>query len=562
MTEKMSNGGKFLTIRRRILIIAIFATLVPSLLLGWISYYQTNKVLQSKAVHELDGTLERTRRALDGWLQEQFESLRSFSGSFVLIDNLSRLLQHAAVSGHGNAADTEAAISQINQFIRLIQDQLPLYTRLLVLDSTGKAIAQFPGSEMATGQETNWMERIDSDRTLISDRRAGQNVANPQLSLGVQVVSAEAVVLGVLVADIPLAKLNSILEFSTDPESEILLVREGGEILLSSHLWKYPAARGSLIPSKPDSNTSTVLLDHYRNYRGENVVSRSLPLSRLPWHLLVEKSYQSLFAEVDRLRAVALLLTLLLLIGFALLAYMVSQSILRPLSRLTEAAAAVAEGNLDVSLATGNRDELGFTMTIFNDMVKHLRMSRAELERISITDSLTALYNRKHIMDLLTLQFARYRRGTDPFSLLLVDIDHFKQINDRFGHPAGDAALRQVGVIFRNVLRNIDSAGRYGGEEFLIILEQAGEQQALETAERVRVATERSDLLFDGQIIHFTVSIGVATVAEAGEDTPADMIQRADRRLYLAKHYGRNRVFASESANANESSAMLKPMRR
>lgn len=559
MTRQMFRTERFLTIRKKILIIAIFATLVPSLLLGWVSYYQTHNILESKAMHELDGALERTRRAMDAWLQQQLQGLRSFSSSFVLVDNLSRLRQQTAYE-YVDTGDSQLAITQIDQFIRVVQDQLPLYSRLLVLDVSGNVVTQFPSSEMTAGLETNWIERIDSDRTLIFARL--DDVANQQISLGVQVVSAGAEILGLLVAEIPLTKLTSILEFSADPESEILLVRDSGEILLSSHSWKYQGVRGSLIKDRVDLATTGVLLDRYSSYRGEDVVSRSLPFPRLSWHLVVEKSYQSVFTEVDRLRNVVLLLTLLFLVGFALLAYMVSQSILRPLNRLTQAAAAVADGDLGVSLTTSNRDELGFTMMVFNDMVKHLRTSRDELEKISITDSLTALYNRKHIMDLLALQFSRYRRNSVPFSLLLVDIDHFKQINDRYGHQAGDAALRQAGVIFHSVLRDTDSAGRYGGEEFLIILEQTTERQAVETAERLRATTEMSDLLFDGQKIRFTVSIGIATVMWGVEDTIAGMIQRADRRLYLAKRFGRNRVYASDDTTESESSAMLQPIWR
>ena len=546
MARKGSKRGKFLTIRKRILVIAIFATLVPSLLLGWITYYQTYELLRVKAVQELEGGLERARRGVDTWFKEKFDGLRVFSSSFVLVENLTRHLQKPANGRREEVAAERLAERQISEFLKLVQDQLPHYHRFVVLDRSSNIIAQFPRLMRPTGFESGWIDRMSPDRTLISGHLSGPEAATPSVSLGVPIVAASGEDLGLLAAEIPLSKLVGILEFSSDPESELLLARSSGEILLSSLSWKHASAGDDVVGYRTEQTSAPLMLERYANYRGVDVVSRSVALTQIPWQLVIERPYRSVFAEVDRLRDIALLLTLILLTGFGLLAYLVSQSILLPLSRLTLAAAAVAEGNLSVQLESDNQDELGFTISVFNDMVGRLRLGRERLEKISITDSLTGLYNRKQIMDSLALQFSRYRRGGLRFSILMVDIDHFKQINDRQGHLAGDAALQQIGTVFRNVLRNTDVAGRYGGEEFLIILEQAGERQALETAERIRSVTEKSELDFQGELISFSVSIGIATVTEDGRDTPDAMIQRADRCLYTAKQRGRNQVIAAD----------------
>ncbi len=545
MESSLPKPGKFLTIRKRILIIAVFATLVPSLLLGWISYYQTYEVLQAKASQELDGSLERVRRGMDRWIQEKTGSLRVFSGSFVLVENLTRHLRQATTAKPGKVGTEIATEQQIGEFLQLVQEQVPEYQRLLVLNLSGQLVAGFPYPIAPTDFQNDWINQLSQDRMIISEQRSGVESLAPSISMGVPIVSSSAEDLGLLTAEFPMSKLNGILELSMELGSELLLVRKSGEILLSSLSWKFPHARGDFIGEPSGDGAMSTGLTPYRNYRGVDVVSRSVALSRVPWRLIIETPYQSVFAEVDQLRDIALLLTLILLVGFGLLAYLVSQSILLPLSRLTLAAAAVAQGDLSVRLETDNRDELGFTITIFNDMVRRLQVSREKLEKISITDSLTDLYNRKHIMDSLDLQFARYLRSKTRFSVLMADVDHFKQINDQLGHPAGDAALKQIGLIFRNVLRNIDVAGRYGGEEFLIVLEQANEQQALETAERIRSVTEKTELCFEGSVIRFTVSVGVATVADGREETPAALIQRADRSLYMAKRSGRNRVVAA-----------------
>ncbi|MCB1863034.1 MAG: GGDEF domain-containing protein [Gammaproteobacteria bacterium] len=554
MANRLRKAAKFFTIRKRILIVAIFAALVPSLLLGWISYYQTHEVLHAKAAQELASGLERARRGVDAWLEEKFDGLRVFSGSFVLVENLDRYRRWSPAETAGQKRDRLEAEQQLSEFLQLVQNQVPEYHRLLVLEMSGETVAQFPPLLTPTGIEPGWVDRLEPDRTLISELLAGKASPTPVVSLGVPIVSAAAEVLGLLVAEVPMARLNTVLESSADLESELLLVRNSGEIVLSSLSWKHQQAVGLTLGYQPEDSAVRKRLASHGNYRGVDVISRSFSLPQVPWRLVVEQPYQSVFAEVDRLHDLALLLILILLAGFGLLAYLVSQSILLPLAKLNRAAAAVAKGDLDVHLETDNRDELGFTITIFNDMVRRLRVGREKLEKISITDSLTGLYNRKHIMDTLSLQFSRHRRNSTLFSILMIDVDHFKQINDRLGHPAGDAALQQIGFIFRSVLRNIDVAGRYGGEEFLVILEQAGEQQALETAERIRSVAEQTELLFAGRIIRFTVSIGVASVRDGWEDTPATLMQRADQSLYLAKQRGRNQVL---SAGINQIDKML-----
>ena len=550
--EQMSpQRERFFTIRRKILVVAIVATLLPSLLLGWISYYQTYALVCAKATQEMEAVLERASRGMDAWMQAKFDGLRVYSSSLMLVDNLTRHLHQTA--------DSPPATQQLGEFLRLVQDQVPDYQRLLVLDRSGDLVAQSLQVERETGIGKDWVDRLDQRRTLVAARSAADDASPRYLSLGVPIISTDAEEMGLLVAELPMAQMKQVLELSAERESELLLLGNHSEILLSSHDPGQTLAHGGTIRdgSAEPLNAQGVL--RYVNHNGVNVVGLSVPWSRLPWQLLVEKPYASVFAEVDRLRNGALLLLAMFLAGFGLLAYLLSQSILAPLSRLGEAAAAVAEGNLDIQLRIDNRDELGFTMTIFNDMVQRLRTGRERLEKISITDSLTGLYNRKQIIDSLELQFSRYRRSGVGFSLLMVDIDHFKRINDRYGHLAGDAALQQIGSIFKSVLRNIDIAGRYGGEEFLIILEQTDELQALETAERIRSVTETSPLSFAGESIHYTVSAGVAAVVEGQVESATSLIQLADRNLYLAKQRGRNQIATGRGETYKDNLLKLLP---
>ncbi len=179
-------------------------------------------------------------------------------------------------------------------------------------------------------------------------------------------------------------------------------------------------------------------------------------------------------------------------------------------------------------------------MSVFNDMVVQLRKNQNELKLLATMDPLTGLSNRKHLMDTLALHSERYSRHQTPFSILMADLDHFKEVNDTYGHLAGDAVLKRIGTILLEMLRSIDTAGRYGGEEFLIILDNTGMEEARQTAERIRTAVEESKITAATHTIQVTVSIGVATINSSMTMNIDGLIDLADKALYTAKQQGRN----------------------
>ena len=175
--------------------------------------------------------------------------------------------------------------------------------------------------------------------------------------------------------------------------------------------------------------------------------------------------------------------------------------------------------------------------------ITELKRQERELIRLAWTDSLTDAMNRHRFMDLAGKEVERARRRNSELSLLLLDADHFKQINDKYGHAAGDAILKGLVERWTRSLRSHDLIGRIGGEEFSILLPDANAAHAMRTAERLRKEIAEVPFAFEGQLLRVTVSIGVATLA-AGEDLPA-LMQRADRALYRAKEAGRDEVIAS-----------------
>ncbi len=173
-----------------------------------------------------------------------------------------------------------------------------------------------------------------------------------------------------------------------------------------------------------------------------------------------------------------------------------------------------------------------------------LRESNRQLERLSMTDHLTGLANRRHFMETLEREFIRSRRTTLPLSLVMLDIDHFKKINDTYGHQRGDEVLVSVAELLQQSLRPYDTAARYGGEEFALVLPETSLDEAFQAAERLRRQTAQKAFAGAPGDLHITASLGVAAVPGAKIGSVDHLILEADAALYRAKRNGRDRVEA------------------
>ncbi|MBC3372504.1 diguanylate cyclase [Pseudomonas sp. SWRI92] len=170
-----------------------------------------------------------------------------------------------------------------------------------------------------------------------------------------------------------------------------------------------------------------------------------------------------------------------------------------------------------------------------------IQAANAQLQLLSSTDRLTGLYNRGHWEGSLKSAYARHQRYGNALSLVMLDIDHFKRVNDTYGHQAGDKVIEHVARLLHEHVRESDVAGRYGGEEFGVVLSDTDKDGARVFAERLRKAVEELVVQYNGQDIRFTISLGVADLSEPSNDH-AELIARADQALYTSKKTGRNRV--------------------
>lgn len=178
-----------------------------------------------------------------------------------------------------------------------------------------------------------------------------------------------------------------------------------------------------------------------------------------------------------------------------------------------------------------------------NRLQNDLKSKITELERVSIIDNLTGLFNSRYLYDALVREYNRCERFNLKLSLIMLDVDYFKEINDTYGHQRGDTVLREIGRVLQSILRGYDFAVRYGGDEFMIVLSQNTVIGAHIVAERIRKVIEESPLLTEISGDHrITVSVGVASYPDDTIEGSEALISMADNALYKAKREGRNRV--------------------
>ena len=265
--------------------------------------------------------------------------------------------------------------------------------------------------------------------------------------------------------------------------------------------------------------------------------------------VLVSVPLREIYADADKalIRDVVgiLLATLFLLVGAW---YGAELFVLRPIRALLRAADRVRSGDLGArtGLAYG-KEELSQVARSFDEMAGALQQRERELREQAITDPLTGLYNRRYLAELLPRELARARRSGESVAVILVDIDHFKRVNDKFGHEAGDRVLKAVGDLFLRMIRSGDIACRYGGEEFALVLHETGPETAQRRAEDLRLAIQRLDPGYPTHTgMQVTGSVGVAIFPQ-NADEPGELLREADEALYAAKGAGRNRVMKSSA---------------
>lgn len=527
------------SIRSKMLMFAVLATLLPSLTTVWISYIENKRALTAKASEELQGVGAQAAREVELWSKELRYDLRVFASSYEVRENLERL-----PTAGGEPTHSGIYFRRLTDYLNSVRDRFPDYAELLVLDPHGHVVATTNAERRPVAFGPEWAAELRVNEWTQGQPYWDSTDGHAEMVVAVPIRAAGrgARVLGAVASRVNLRSVADTLRRFTPGESgQIYLMRRDGRLIVSSRGTSEALMRQGYTPAATQwllARESRAV--QFASFTGVPVVGSIRAVPALNWLVIAEIPTAEAFLQVARLRNITLGVVTLLLAVVGALAYFLSLLIVRPLDRLTQAASTVANGDLDVGLPVTTGGEVGSLTQVFNNMVVRLRESRVELERLSVTDPLTGLFNRLRMMEVLENEVRRSRRLSHHFSVVMADVDLFKQYNDEHGHQTGDAVLKRVAAIMREASRDVDFVARYGGEEFLIMMPETEIEGAVDVAERIRakLAAER---LPAGRI---TLSVGVAAFPAHG-DGPEALIAAADAALYEAKRAGRDRVTAA-----------------
>jgi len=526
------------SIRNKLLAFAVLATLIPSLSTVWVSYVHSQRSLTEKITGEQHSLSAQASRELDLWLKERLYDLRVFASSYEVSENLERMPRSPQAVRQG------AAYGRLHDYLNSVRDRFADYEELMVVDPGARVVAKTAnGSAGGAGGDTvalplDWLRVLKADNAIVGEPYRDGATRQPVMIVAVPIYPSNGRLIGALTAKLNLRAVQQITRRFAAGGLGMIVVTADGTLLAGSGSGGAAPMAARLPPE-----SVRLLFDQaggavrYRGFEGEEAVGTLERVPRLSWAVVATIPAATAYGQATRLRNLTVLIVAALLLGVGLLAYLLGVLIVRPLDRLTTGAAKVAAGDLAVDLPVVSGGEVGSLTEVFNHMVARLRDGRRELERLSVTDDLTGLYNRRYLMDALANEIRRSRRLEHRCSLLMADIDHFKEYNDAFGHLTGDEMLIKVARALRDSTREVDCVVRYGGEEFVVLLPETAVDDAAETAERIR-ARVAAEGLAGGTI---TLSVGIAEFPTHG-DSPESMIAAADGALYQAKREGRDRV--------------------
>jgi diguanylate cyclase (GGDEF)-like protein len=545
------DGIRLRSIQNKILVFALLATLIPSVTMGWLSYKNNRQVLDEKIAQEVTNLASHASRELKLWVKEHRYDGKVFSSSYEVSENLEKLGDPGTPDRTGTRA-----LKRIKDYLESIDEKFTEYEELVVTGVDGNVVTSSADRPGTLDLPEDWLQRARANQGTIGNAHWDETLQRRVMVFVEPIRNTENVFLGTLGIKVNLEAMDEILAgYLTDPSHGLCVVTRRGQILAGS---------GVSTTEKPKVDIATVrklfaremVPVEFVDAHGREVVGALRQVPGMEWGVVAHKDRTQAYAAIAKLRSYTLILIFTVLLAIGVAAYLICLTIVRPLNRLTRGSTEVADGNLELRLPVYGRSDVGTMTEVFNDMVarlrkfhdenvaitEELRRRNVELHEISITDGLTGLYNRTYMPETLAKELARAKRHERSFSILMIDIDHFKRFNDTHGHQAGDDVLLGVAQILKSSVRACDYASRYGGEEFLVLLTETEGAGAAEFAEKLRLQVEAMSTVAREPV---TVSIGVASFPDNGDDLES-IIRDADAALYRCKRDGRNQVRLAE----------------
>jgi diguanylate cyclase (GGDEF)-like protein len=532
-------------LRVKILVFALVAVLVPTLTMSYHSYSMNREHVNAKITEELRNASTQAAREFNLWLKERFYETRVFSSSYEVTENLEQL-------GRGREPGR-----RLMDYLASVRSKFPDYDELTVLGLDGERLVPASGAALRPRLPRDWVKQIQADGNVIGEVYGNGARRRTAMVIAVPIKAANGRLLGAMAGQLNFETLERVFRgFAVGQSGHVQLVDRDGRVIVGSGAGAAPLATRFSGGTVARLSAGGDAITGYTGAGGDAVLGTLRAASAPGWSVVAEISRAEAYGRVSRQRNVTLLMLGGLVVAVGLAAYVLALTVVRPLERLTAGAKQVGAGDFNVDIPVLDFGEVGYLTRAFNSMVRHLREGREELAAInatlhtlSVTDGLTGLFNHKHLMETLAHEVARAERHKHPLAILMIDVDHFKEYNDRFGHQLGDRLLADVAAIFKRTTRSIDYAARYGGDEFLLLLHEVDADDAMQLADRVRRAVAAAE--FGGRDHKVTVSVGVASYPEHG-DTAEAVIAAADASLYKAKRGGRNEIVRAGERRARQ----------
>jgi diguanylate cyclase (GGDEF)-like protein len=547
----------------RIVLSVFGAALATSLTVALVSTSSIEAFLRAEIDQKFPAVLRSASERLDLWYAQRRLDIETFARSATVIDNASRL------GPESSPAARARALGELEQYLEYVLERFPQFEALFLLDDEGHEV-------LRVGLDTPIPEGLRAELAGVVGSVVGGVHALPGGRIQVAsapIVDARQTRRASLHAQVRMESVLPVLhddEFSAS--TAVYVVDRSGKTLFQSPGSEPRAAYDRRLPEMGDEPA----VDDYRN-AGAHVVGSAVRFARFGWTMVVEEDYAEAFApEVAVMRRiVAINLGIVILFGLA--AYQFARSIVRPIKALSDGAQRIADGETDVVVPLpSTQDEIEVLTRVFNEMSDRLHANQLELERsreeierangrlvsqnnelqrvnevleqLSITDGLTKLHNHRYFQDHLRRELKRTRRTGEPLVLVLIDIDDFKQLNDRCGHAAGDTVLREVAAVMNGALRETDLLARYGGEEFALVASRTDLEGARALCEKLRIAVAEARFQLEGEKKPLSVTVSVGAAAFSSDEK--SLFRDADRALYEAKHAGKDCVVVASPSDA------------
>jgi len=541
------------SVATKIILLVFLSTFVSAVGVSWISIETARRQLWAQIHESYPAALERDSQQLLRWLVEGRRLTVGLATGHPSRDTLLTLIHDASEPARRTSACT---------LFRALLDPVAGRAR----EIQGFALIRPDGSELCTSKAADGVS--SEQRTALARPDAplvqafSRAERNALLATSTPVTGPDGTLAAYLVGIFRADAMRDVLAGDLiDTSLRIGLVGADGALLLQAGL---PDDRRPLAPREGPLPIGAAR--EYTNASGEHVIGSARPLGSLGWTLLVESPYEHAFAPVLAVLRRLLLIDVGVVALASLLAYAITASIVRPIEALSEGARRLASGGFDLEIPeTGRQDELGLLTHTFNEMARRLQRSQVDLEsanrrlqdqnqslqasnevleQLSITDGLTKLHNHRFFQDHLTRETKRANRTGEPLSMVLLDIDDFKRLNDRLGHAAGDAVLQWIANVLSELVRDSDLLARYGGDEFAVVTSGTELVRAAALAEKLRAAVAEKPFALEDSIRPLTVTVSAGVAQYKGDRKKH--FEAADQALYRAKAEGKNQVRISQ----------------